>query len=331
MKFSIIIPIFNRTSYIQKTLDSVLNQSYRNLEIICVDDCSSDDSLNILKSYAEKDIRINILEHKENKGPHVSRKTGVQNASSDYILFLDCDDTLQLDALKVIYDNLSKNAVQVLEYGFFSTFLREKNLPDNDITQENLFTSIAYHTKPCRGNVWNKVYNTELVKKSFEVMSDFYAVMGEDFYESVIIAYYAKTYRSIKNILLFYNDESGVSNTKKNIDGIKRDLYSIGNILKGFRDFFEKYAPEHKSCILNIEKYYIHYMYYNQILLKTSKSDRYASVSLMENCFTDEVVFRFLNKTKFLVSLDFVLYKIRASVKKLIPKNLRIIIKKIIS
>ena len=101
MKFSITIPIFNRETYIPETLESVLNQSYRNLEIICVDDCSSDNGLDVLRSYAEKDSRIKIIVHKENKGLYLARKTGVQNASGDYVLFLDCDDSLSLDALKI--------------------------------------------------------------------------------------------------------------------------------------------------------------------------------------------------------------------------------------
>jgi len=323
MKFSIIIPIFNRETYIPETLESVLNQSYRDIEIIFVDDCSSDNGLDILRSYAEKDCRIKIIVHQENKGPHSARRTGVQNASGDYILFLDCDDSFSLDALEILYDNLSKNKVEVLEYGHLSIVSKEKTLPDKDITKDNLFTSIAYYTRPCRGNVWNKVYNVGLLKKSFEVMSDFYAVMGEDFYESVIIAYYTNTYISIKNILLFYNDESGVSNTKKSINGIKRDLCSIGNILNGFRDFFERYAPEHKSCILNIEKYYIHYMYYNQILLKTIKNDRYVSVNLMKDYFSAEVTAPLLKKSKLMVTCDAVLYNIRAIIKRFIPKRLR--------
>lgn len=328
MKFSIIIPIFNRESYIKATIESVINQSYRELEIICVDDYSSDNSLDILKSYAEKDSRIKIVLHKENKGPHIARKTGVQNASGDYILFLDCDDAFSLDALKIFYDKLSENPVQVLEYGYLSTASREKTLPDKDITEDNLFTLLVYSTRPGRGTIWNKVYSAELLKKSFEIMTDFYAVMGEDFYESAIIDYYAKAYRAINDVLVFYNDKSGVSNTKKSIGSIKKDLYSIKNILRGFRDFFEKYAPEHKSCILNIEKYYIHYMYYNQILLKTMKNDRSIALNLMKDCFSDVTVSQFLNKTNFSISLEAFFHKIRASIKKIIPKNLRGIIRR---
>lgn len=327
MKFSIIIPIFNREPYIKATLESVINQSYREFELICVDDYSSDNSLGILKSYAEKDSRIKIILHKENKGPHIARKTGVQNASGDYILFLDCDDAFSLDALKILYDNLSGNKVQVLEYGYLSAASREKTLPDKDITKENLFASLVYYAISGRGTVWNKVYSAELLKKSFEIMTDFYAVMGEDFYESAVIAYYAKTYRAINDVLVFYNDKSGVSNTKKTIGSIKKDLYSIGNILTGFRKFFEKYAPEHKSCILNIEKYYIHYMYYNQILLKTMRNDRSIALNLMKACFSDKTVSQFLNKTNFSISLEAFFYKIRAYVKKIIPKNLRNMIK----
>jgi len=78
MKFTIVIPIFNRVQYIPETLDSVIRQTYTDLEIICVDDCSADNSAALLRNYAQKDTRIKILTHKENKGPHVARKTGAE-------------------------------------------------------------------------------------------------------------------------------------------------------------------------------------------------------------------------------------------------------------
>ena len=324
MKFTIVIPIFNRVQYIPETLDSVIRQTYTDLEIICVDDCSSDRSPVLLQDYAKTDLRIKVLTHAKNKGLYLARKTGVLNASGDYILFLDCDDVLALHAVEVIYNALCKNSVEVLEYGYHSIHANENTVPDSAITVDKLFSSLVYDRYPRAGTVWNKAYKTELLKNAFSKMSDFHAVMGEDFYESVIIAYYAKSYSSIDDVLVIYNDESGISNTRKNLASIQKDLDSVVAILNGFRVFFESYAAEHKEAILNIESYYIRYVYYNLILLKTNKTDRKMAVDLLKDYFSAEAAAPYLNKTKP------VMYKIRAVIKRYISKKLREMIKKII-
>ncbi|UTD04676.1 glycosyltransferase family 2 protein [Treponema denticola] len=330
MKFTIVIPIFNRVQYIPETLDSVIRQTYTDLEIICVDDCSSDRSPVLLQDYAKTDLRIKVLTHAKNKGLYLARKTGVLNASGDYILFLDCDDVLALHAVEVIYNALCKNSVEVLEYGYHSIHANENTVPDSAITVDKLFSSLVYDRYPRAGTVWNKAYKTELLKNAFSKMSDFHAVMGEDFYESVIIAYYAKSYSSIDDVLVIYNDESGISNTRKNLASIQKDLDSVVAILNGFRFFFESYASEHKAAVLNIERYYIHYVYYNLILLRTNKTDRLPAVHLLKDYFSAEAVAPFLKKTKSMVTRDAVLYNIRAVIKKFIPKMLRERIKKIV-
>ncbi|UTC90756.1 glycosyltransferase family 2 protein [Treponema denticola] len=330
MKFTIVIPIFNRVQYIPETLDSVIRQTYTDLEIICVDDCSSDRSPVLLQDYAKTDLRIKVLTHAKNKGLYLARKTGVLNASGDYILFLDCDDVLALHAVEVIYNALCKNSVEVLEYGYHSIHANENTVPDSAITVDKLFSSLVYDRYPRAGTVWNKAYKTELLKNAFSKMSDFHAVMGEDFYESVIIAYYAKSYSSIDDVLVIYNDESGISNTRKNLASIQKDLDSVVAILNGFRFFFESYASEHKAAVLNIERYYVHYVYYNLILLRTNKTDRLPAVHLLKDYFSAEAVAPFLKKTKSMVARDAVLYNIRAVIKKFIPKMLRERIKKIV-
>ena len=330
MKFTIVIPIFNRVQYIPETLDSVIRQTYTDLEIICVDDCSSDRSPVLLQDYAKTDLRIKVLTHAKNKGLYLARKTGVLNASGDYILFLDCDDVLALHAVEVIYNALCKNSVEVLEYGYHSIHANENTVPDSAITVDKLFSSLVYDRHPRAGTIWNKAYKTELLKNAFSKMSDFYAVMGEDFYESVIIAYYAKSYSSIDDVLVIYNDESGISNTRKNLASIQKDLNSFAAIFNGFRVFFESYAAEHKEAILNIESYYMHYIYYNLILLKTNKTDRKMAVDLLKDYFSAEAAAPYFNKTKPAVTRDAVMYKIRAVIKRCISKKLREMIKKII-
>ena len=87
---SIIIPVFNSAETIHRSLNSVLKQTYKNFEIIIIDDCSTDSTINIIQTYDDK--RINILKHSENKGASYARNTGIKNSKGEYLAFLDSDD-----------------------------------------------------------------------------------------------------------------------------------------------------------------------------------------------------------------------------------------------
>jgi len=99
IKVSIIIPVYNAEKYIREDLDSLLGQSLREIEVICVDDGSKDSSLKILEDYQRKDDRIKILKQ-ENKGAGAARNEGMKEAKGDYLIFLDADDFFEKDMLE---------------------------------------------------------------------------------------------------------------------------------------------------------------------------------------------------------------------------------------
>ena len=101
MKVSVIIPVYNVEKYLCKCLDSVVNQTLRDIEIICVDDGSTDSSWEILKEYAQRDDRIKLI-HKENGGLSSARNVAMQVAKGDYIGFIDSDDWIDLDFTKIV-------------------------------------------------------------------------------------------------------------------------------------------------------------------------------------------------------------------------------------
>ncbi len=100
---SIIIPVYNAAGYLERSIGSVRNQTYRNLEIITVDDGSKDDSLKILDSFAASDSRIKVI-HKENGGSSSARNAGLKAATGEYIGFIDADDHIEFD----MYENLAR-------------------------------------------------------------------------------------------------------------------------------------------------------------------------------------------------------------------------------
>ena len=102
VRISVIVPVFNEEEYVAQCLDSVINQSFKDIEIICVDDGSSDGSLDILRDYEEKDYRIRIITQ-ENQGLSASRNVALDQSTGDYVFFIDSDDYLELTALEELY------------------------------------------------------------------------------------------------------------------------------------------------------------------------------------------------------------------------------------
>lgn len=98
-KYSFVVPVYNTSKYLKRCIDSLINQSYENFEIILVNDGSTDNSLDILKEYKKKDKRIKIINQK-NQGLSMARNNGVKKTTADYILFVDSDDYIDLNTLE---------------------------------------------------------------------------------------------------------------------------------------------------------------------------------------------------------------------------------------
>ena len=128
-KISIIIPAYNASKYITRTLDSICNQTYKNLEIIVVDDGSSDNTLEICKKQSEKDNRIKVF-HKENEGVTLARDMGISMATGKFIGFVDADDTIDPKMYECLYNNLVKYDADISHCGY-------KTIKKNG--EENLF------------------------------------------------------------------------------------------------------------------------------------------------------------------------------------------------
>ncbi len=107
-KISIIIPVYNSQKYLNQCLDSIINQTFNDFEVICIDDQSTDSSLDILQNYAKIDPRIKII-RQENAGAGAARNAGLKIAKGDYILFLDSDDFFELNMLEKAYEACVKN------------------------------------------------------------------------------------------------------------------------------------------------------------------------------------------------------------------------------
>ena len=136
---SVIVPIYNTSKYLPRCLNSIINQTYKNLEIICINDGSTDSSLSILQNYAQKDSRIKITTQK-NAGLSAARNTGITKSTGKYITFVDSDDEISHNMLEKLLVSLQKNDTDISVCSFKEIY------PDGEITHFNKVSSAQTYT-----------------------------------------------------------------------------------------------------------------------------------------------------------------------------------------
>ena len=190
---SVIVPIYNREDYIENCLNNLLNQNIEDIEIICVDDGSTDNSLKILKENAEKDSRIKPI-HQKNGGPGHARNTGLKYAKGKFIYFMDSDDQLSKNALKNLYDNAINNDSDIVFFKIarFNNDYMDYSNPGFPLDKhfENVdFNNFSFTYKNIKNYVLNASFApwTKLYKKEFlDAYDDFKFPTNLSAYEDVI-------------------------------------------------------------------------------------------------------------------------------------------------
>ena len=229
-KVSIIIPVYNSEKYISKCLDSVLNQTYENIEVLVINDGSKDNSINILRGYEKKDKRIVVID-KENEGVAKTRNMGIKKATGDYIMFIDNDDFIDEDYVETYLKNTDYD---IVIGSYKRTDINDKILFKYNLDEKSIWAKYVVLAP------WAKLYKKDfLIKNNIEFLN--YGI-GEDVYFNLLC--YSKT-NNIKVINdfkynWFYNNES-VSNTKQR--GLKKtvDITVLLNNLLTFVDLNSEY------------------------------------------------------------------------------------------
>ena len=147
-KVSVILPIYNVEKYLRKCLDSVINQTLKDIEIICINDCSADNCENIILEYAKKDGRIKIINNEKNYGIGFSRNIGINESSGEYISFIDADDYIEKDYIEILYNTAIKNKADIV-------FTNNINIVRDKIIKP------YYHN---RINIWKKKFKETSIK-----------------------------------------------------------------------------------------------------------------------------------------------------------------------
>lgn len=172
---SIIVPVYNTEKYLSKCLDSIIRQTMQNIEIICVDDGSTDSSLDILKDYAGKDARIRVI-HQENGGLVSARKAGVKAAKGVYIGYVDSDDWVEPEMYERLYECAVENQADMVSSGYFfeGNYISEHydGIPEGlydaeriGVLRENTIYNFRAKAVGIRGSLCCKIFLAEKLKE----------------------------------------------------------------------------------------------------------------------------------------------------------------------
>ncbi len=169
MMISVIVPAYQVEKDIERCLRSIINQTYKNLEILVIDDGSKDSSGDIADKYAAVDSRIKVI-HKKNQGLPQARKTGVENATGDYIGFVDADDWIEPDMYQCLMDNILKNNSDIASIGFFMDYGNHSDnidfpLKSGDVLTPEQAISFIHKRSEVMTYAWNKLYKKEVFYK----------------------------------------------------------------------------------------------------------------------------------------------------------------------
>ncbi|MBO6271633.1 glycosyltransferase [bacterium] len=236
-KVSIILPVYNVESYLRQCLDSIIMQTLEDIEIICVNDGSTDNSLEILQEYKNKDSRIKII-NQENRGQGVARNIALENITGDYIGFVDPDDYISPNMYKTLYETAIKHNCDIVEESFYikneiRNYLKKRknklNLPKNKIFNYKVKKNYVFSPNLA---IWNKLYKTSFIKEND--IKFFETKKGEDIIFTIKSRVLASKIVYIDNADYYYRiKKDNVPKSYKNtspIDELNRQIKFLDKI-----------------------------------------------------------------------------------------------------
>ena len=266
--FSICIPVYNTEEYLPRALDSIVNQTFdaKKIETVIVNDGSprSAECDQIITEYSNR-LSIQYIVKDTNEGLFLARKTAIEKAAARYILFLDADDSLEVQALQILSDNLI-NEPDYVQFRIYDVIGSEKLLYHSVLEDEKNKTIADVLQNSALHNLVNKCYNARMLKQIYALMSHPYAVYAEDYYQSAVIEYFSNKKIFIDTPLYNYFKNIGVTSnsTFKNKNKIVQIMSGFRTIEQNLVLFFERNgAPQYTQYVKNyIKELYINFAYW---------------------------------------------------------------------
>lgn len=297
---SIIIPMYNAESTIEKLLDSVIGQTLSNLELILIDDCSSDNSIKVVKKKLENQhINYLLIQNETNQGQSLSRRLGLTKASGDYVSFIDSDDWLDSTMYEEMYETAANNKADIVTCDHYIEFNNQSTIANNK--SNDLIEGIL--TNKVAGSLWNKIFKRDLFDSSIMWPK---LNMGEDGAICIQLILRTKTLKHInKPLYHYYINPISTINKKGKEDYLRR---SIG--LKESSDIIFNILQRHKLTAQYTESILFRKVYIN--LLSSAVVDDKKIYNQVIGMYPDlsfaSVYFSRLPKT---IKLRYILFRIR--------------------
>ena len=237
---TIIVPVYNVEKYLRKCLNSIVNQTYKNIEIICVDDGSPDNSIDILNEFAEKDQRVKVI-RQENQGLSGARNAGINNATGKYIMFVDSDDWIKLNMIELMTNKIEKENLDLVicgRYHYINGIKKEINLNKIKEVLENkilngkeYFKVITSKTNLFTASAYNKLYITSLIKEK-----NLFFPKGKLYEDLLFVFQYIYDSNKIgiieQGLYNYVVSREGAITNKINKNDIKDTLFTLDEIKK---------------------------------------------------------------------------------------------------
>lgn len=264
-KVSIIVPIYKVEKYLNKCIDSIVNQTYNNLEIILVDDGSPDNCPKICDEYAKKDNRIKVV-HKQNKGVSSARNTGLDISTGDYIMFIDGDDYIELNMIECMLKNMFDNNVDIVICNINYVFKEKEFIKYNESDQIlNNYEAMKEFISDgiVQAVVWNKLYKKSILKNMKFVINK---VHEDELFSYEVISRVNNIYYNSNAFYNYVQREDSITGkfSIKRLDGVDA-AYQIMNSMK--ENYPSLYIQE-KINFLNL------CIYSYQMILKNIEIDK---------------------------------------------------------
>lgn len=273
---SVIVPIYKVEKYILRCVNSIINQTYQNLEIILVDDGSPDNCPKICDEFADGDSRIKVI-HKENGGLSDARNAGMDIASGEFIVFVDSDDYIDCDMVSKMYNVMMKDGSDVVSCGVKwvdekDTVIYETKSDKNEILNRNEAMYEIIIDGKLKQHVWNKMYKTKLIRGTLFEKEKYH----EDVFWSYQVFGKARKTSVIVDSLYYYvqrgNSIMGCGFSSKRLDVLEANYRRC--------EYVKNYFPEYYDMAVSI--YMGTCMYQMQCALH-SKAEKSIILSIKEN------------------------------------------------
>ena len=295
VKISVIIPVYNTERYLRRCLASVLENSYKNLEVICVNDGSTDNSLQILYSIAASDSRLRIID-KSNEGVSIARNVSLEAATGDFIAFIDSDDWIHPQYFEILLDVQKRVSADIVVCDYLMT---------SDVTAYNKSTQTDYtvYTSPYEAArissvirpVWGRIYSKACVQSAFFRRELAYGEDADFNHQVFFSSHDIKIAHVREKLYMYYQRESSLSHAPSSSDraGLSKVYLSYAEDEKLPKQLIELYLTKAYKEALSYR--------YSKTSSSSYKEDKIACRQLISKCRIIQEKRKYVSQKQWLV------------------------------